>query len=158
MISKEFIEHTYDGVKYYEYNGVYFYRDKNLFSDEKFMELMRQGSEYVNNRPIYVFRAYGDGQIICEYAARCDCELKKQIDDMTIMYREADIDFNNRDIYGFIEQCWSEKQNHNVVCFMSGGLDGYDVESDLTLRVFFERCGHELGEPWHKGKRAVYEK
>jgi hypothetical protein len=140
MISKEFIENVHSGVKYYEYNGVYFYRDDGLFSDEKFMEFMQQGSEYVNNRPIYIFRVHETGQIVCEHGFRGDCKLKKQIDDMTVMYRESDIDFNDRDVIGFVEQCWLDKRNYNVVCFTRGGVDGYEVASDLTLREFFKKC------------------
>jgi hypothetical protein len=142
MISKEFIEHVYNGVRYYEYQGVYFYREEGLFSDEKFMELMRGYSVAINNAFIYINRDK-NGFLRCSYDVREDCEQKKQIDGMKIMYCGSDIDFADKNAYSFVRQCWQERTNHNVICFIYDGLNHFGRDNRLTLKEFFRKYCRE---------------
>lgn len=138
MITDEFNENIHNGVKYYEYDGVYFYRDGNIFDDNKFMKLMQEYSQDFDERPIYVFRGRKSGELICKFDMRNDCKLKKQVNGVTIMYRESDIDFNDKTVLGFIKLCHLEQRNHNVVCFLDDGFGGYRTQCDLTLNDFFK--------------------
>jgi hypothetical protein len=138
MISKEFIEHSHGDIKYYEYQNVYFHREENLLDDDMFMKRMKSLAKAIHTRPIYIYRASTTGQLMCDYSFRLDCEYKKQIDDMKIMYREADIDFTNRNVIGFIEQCWLERKNHNVVCFLPDGFGNVRTRTDMTLHGLFK--------------------
>jgi hypothetical protein len=137
MISEEFNENTHNGVKYYEYDGIYFYRKKGIVDDdEEFMKLMKEYARAINNRPIYVYRAWTTGQIMCDFSIRSDCRLQKTIGHMKIMYRESDIDFADETVRSFIEQCWQEKVNYNVVRFIPGIFDNLDTDCSLTLADF----------------------
>jgi hypothetical protein len=143
MITNEFIEHVYNGVKYYEYNGVYFYREEGLFSDEKFMKLMRKGASVVKKSPICIYRGKRTGKLMCSFGSRTDCKLQKTIGKMNILYRDSEIDFDNRDVIGFIERCWDEKRNYNVICYFNDHLSDYGSEfgadDEMTLSDFFEK-------------------
>jgi hypothetical protein len=137
----DFIEHEHNGVKFYECEGVYFYAEDGYFKSEKEMhEAFEHCLPYMKNRPIYIFKSFTNGGIRCNYSKRMDCKHERIIDGKTVMYREADIDFSDVNISNFIECCFLERRNYNVVCFVHAGrsLGGNDIISDLTLSDFFQ--------------------
>lgn len=141
MVMK-FVEHEFNGVKFYEGDGAYFYAEDGYFKSEKEMfDAFEHCLPYTINCPIYIFESFTNSGIMCSYEKRRDCKLKRVIDGKTVMYREADIDFSDVNILNFIEHCFCEQHNYNVTCFVNDGYDinKHDVVSDITLDDFFRR-------------------
>jgi hypothetical protein len=133
---------VYNGVEYYEVDGVYFYVQPGLFKDISDISYrFINCAANIKNRPICIFRCWGTGELVCEYDFREDCDFKKTIDGVDVFYREQDIDFANKNVLGFVKQCLKERHNYNVVCYLNEGVDDdkYSIREDLTLFDFFRR-------------------